>query len=138
MNQSPVRDFVVGLFVLVGLAAIAYLSMTIGGLSFGNHGGLTLFAAFDEIGGLKPRAPVVIAGVKVGQVESIRLGDDQRARVELDLDQRLEIPADTLRLDHDLGTAGRSYIRCSSEARSRTSNPEKRSGTRSRQSSWSV
>ena len=110
MNQSPVRDFVVGLFVLVGLGAIAYLSMTIGGLSFGNQGGLTLFAAFDEIGGLKPRAPVVIAGVKVGQVKSIRLGDDQRAQVELDLDQRLEIPADTSASIMTSGLLGDQYI----------------------------
>jgi phospholipid/cholesterol/gamma-HCH transport system substrate-binding protein len=110
MNQSPVRDFVVGLFVLVGLGAIAYLSMTIGGLSFSNHGGLTLYAAFDEIGGLKARAPVVIAGVKVGQVKSIHLGDDSRARVEVDLDQRLEIPADTSASIMTSGLLGDQYI----------------------------
>jgi phospholipid/cholesterol/gamma-HCH transport system substrate-binding protein len=110
MHQSPVRDFVVGLFVLVGLGAIAYLSMTIGGLAFSDRGGLTLYAAFDEIGGLKPRAPVAVAGVKVGQVKSIRLGENLRARVELDLDSRLEIPTDTSASIMTSGLLGDQYI----------------------------
>src|SRR6058998_1391431 len=95
MTRSPVRDFVVGLFVLAGLGAITYLSMSIGGLSFRRTGGLILYAAFDEIGGLKPRAPVVIAGVKVGQVESFGLDQNFRARVKLDLDPTLKVPVDT-------------------------------------------
>ena len=110
MNQSPVRDFVVGLFVLVGLGAIAYLSMTVGGLSFGDQGGLTLYARFDQIGGLKVRAPVVIAGVKVGQIESIRLGQDFRARVEMDLDSHLKIPIDTTASIMTSGLLGDQYI----------------------------
>jgi phospholipid/cholesterol/gamma-HCH transport system substrate-binding protein len=110
MNQSPVRDFVVGLFVLVGLVAIAYLSMTVGGLSFGDQGGLTLYARFDEIGGLKVRAPVVIAGVKVGQIESIRLGQDFRARVEMDLDSHLEVPIDTTASIMTSGLLGDQYV----------------------------
>jgi ABC-type transporter Mla subunit MlaD len=56
MRQSPVRDFVVGLFVLVGLAAMAYLSINVGGLSYTGPGGLTLYASFDQTGGLKARA----------------------------------------------------------------------------------
>jgi phospholipid/cholesterol/gamma-HCH transport system substrate-binding protein len=110
MTQSPVRDFVVGLFVLVGLGAIAYLSMTVGGLSFGDQGGLALFARFDEIGGLKVRAPVVIAGVKVGQVNSIRLGHDFRARVGMDLDSHLKIPVDTTASIMTSGLLGDQYI----------------------------
>lgn len=95
MNRSPRRDLIVGLFVLAGLAALAYLSMNVGGLTFRNQGGLMLYASFDEIGGLKPRAPVVIAGVKVGQVVDIVLDDDYRARVRMDLRRDLKLPVDS-------------------------------------------
>jgi hypothetical protein len=76
MNRSPTRDFVVGLFVLAGLAAVAYLSLSVGGFTFGSSRGLVLYASFDQIGGLKPRAPVQVSGVKVGQVTAIELNGD--------------------------------------------------------------
>src|SRR2546430_9755449 len=67
MRPSPVRDSLVGLFVLAGLAAIAYLSISVGGLSYGGPGGLTVTAVFDQTGGVKTRAPPVGARVKVRQ-----------------------------------------------------------------------
>ena len=77
---------IVGLFVLVGLGAVGYLSLQVGGLNYKGPGGFILYASFDEIGGLSARAPVTISGVKVGQVSSIELDEDLRARVTLDLD----------------------------------------------------
>ncbi|MBI3786004.1 MAG: outer membrane lipid asymmetry maintenance protein MlaD [Deltaproteobacteria bacterium] len=110
MSRSPVRDFTVGLFVLAGLAAIAYLSMRVGGLSFHQEGGLLLYADFNEIGGLKPRAQVVIAGVRVGRVQSIALDKDSRARVGLDLRGDLQVPADTTASIVTSGLLGDQYI----------------------------
>jgi len=110
MKRSAVRDFVVGLFVLAGLNAIAYLSMSVGNLSFRKAGALTLFADFDETGGLKARAPVVISGVKVGQVESITLNKDYRARLELTLDESLKLPIDTSASIVTAGVLGDRYI----------------------------
>lgn len=95
MQPSPTRDLVVGLFVLAGFAALAYLSIQIGGLAYTGPGGLRLYASFEEVGGLRPRAPVAIAGVKVGQVSEIHLDKDLRARVMLDLDPSLELPIDS-------------------------------------------
>ena len=96
MNRSAVRDLVVGIFVLLGLGAIAYLSFQLGGASYAGPGGLTLQAYFDEVGGLSARAPVVIGGVKVGQVVRIGLDpDDYRARVTMDLDRSLRLPEDS-------------------------------------------
>jgi phospholipid/cholesterol/gamma-HCH transport system substrate-binding protein len=100
----------VGIFVLLGIGAIAYLSLAVGGVSLSRRGGLTLIANFDELGGLKPRAPVVIAGVKVGQVRSTELGDDYRARVTLDLDRRLKLPVDTTASIVTAGLLGDRYI----------------------------
>ena len=64
--ESSQRDTIVGLFVMLGFAAIAYLSVQVGGMSYTGPGGFKVLATFDEIGGLTPRAPVVISGVKVG------------------------------------------------------------------------
>jgi phospholipid/cholesterol/gamma-HCH transport system substrate-binding protein len=110
MTRTPVRDLVVGGFVLTGLAAVAYLSLGVGGVSLRSHGGLVVYADFDEIGGLKPRAQVVISGVKVGQVDSIALDDSYRARVKLDLDPKLKLPIDTSASIMTSGLLGDRYI----------------------------
>lgn len=110
MRRSPTRDFIVGLFVLVGLAAIAYLSLTIGGVSYSGPKGFLLIANFDEIGGLKPRAPVVISGVKVGEVAGIDLSDDYRAKVTLNLDPTLKLPSDTIASIVTSGVLGDRYV----------------------------
>ena len=72
MSRAPARDLLVGLFVLAGLGAVAYLSFSVGGVSYGGPARMGLYADFDEIGSLKPRAQVVIAGVKVGQVGRLK------------------------------------------------------------------
>ena len=110
MSRSPGRDLLVGVFVLIGFAAIAYLSLAVGGLSRQGPGGFLPTADFDELGGLKTRAPVVISGVKVGQVRSIGLGDDYRAHVTLDLDPSLKLPKDTSASIVTAGLLGDRYI----------------------------
>lgn len=110
MRESPRLEIWVGAFVLIGLAAIAYLSVAIGGLSTGGPGGLEIIASFDEIGGLKNRARVVVGGVKVGQVKSVALAPDFRARVTLDIDRRLELPIDSSASILTSGVLGDQYI----------------------------
>jgi phospholipid/cholesterol/gamma-HCH transport system substrate-binding protein len=110
MQPSPIRDFIVGLFVLAGLAALAYLSIQVGGLSYKGPGGLELIASFDEIGGLAVRAPVAISGVKVGQVSRIELDPTLRARVTLDLDPSLKLPVDTRAAIRTSGLLGDQFI----------------------------
>ena len=85
MQSSPIRDLVVGLFVLAGLGALGYLTFQVGGLSYRTAGGLTLYAAFDDIGGLKERSPVSISGVKVGQVAGVQLDELLRIADTADL-----------------------------------------------------
>jgi phospholipid/cholesterol/gamma-HCH transport system substrate-binding protein len=108
MQTSPSRDLAVGLFVLFGLGAIAYLSLQVGGLS--TEGGLELHATFSQIGGLAERSPVVISGVKVGKVTKIELSDDLRARVTLDVDKRLQLPTDTSASIRTAGLLGNQFI----------------------------
>jgi phospholipid/cholesterol/gamma-HCH transport system substrate-binding protein len=87
MMQSRAVEIVVGLFIAAGLAALFMLAMKVSNLStFDTSEGYTLKARFDAIGGLKVRAPVTVAGVKVGRVSSIELDEqDFRALVTLTL-----------------------------------------------------
>jgi len=110
MNANGTRDFVTGLFVLAGLVALAYLSFTVGGLRYKGDGGLPVYALFDQVAGLKPKSPVEIAGVRVGQVASIGLDDTFRARVDLDLDSTLQLPVDSSAAIVTAGILGDRYI----------------------------
>ena len=110
MQPSPIRDLIVGLFVALGLATIAYLSIQVGGVSYAGRGGLELRATFDQIGGLKPRAPVSIAGVTVGQVKDIALDDRLRARVTLEVEKDLALPVDSSAAIQTQGLLGDQYI----------------------------
>lgn len=108
--KSGQRDIIVGVFVMLGLSAIAYLSLEVGGMSYTGPGGFTMTATFDEIGALTPRAPVVISGVKVGQVTSITLDDDLRAEVLLDVRPGLDLSIDTSASIRTSGLLGNQYI----------------------------
>ncbi|HEY2775525.1 MAG TPA: outer membrane lipid asymmetry maintenance protein MlaD [Candidatus Binatia bacterium] len=109
-SNGSTRDFVTGLFVLAGFVALAYLSFTVGGLQYKGEGGLPVYALFDQIAGLKPKSPVEIAGVRVGQVSRISLDDQFRARVDLDLDKSLKIPVDSSAAIVTAGILGDRYI----------------------------
>lgn len=108
--EARARDLGVGLFILAGCVAIGFLSVSIGGASYRGPGGLGLLVRFDQVGGLKPRAPVVIGGVKVGQVRSIELDEELRARVALDVDGRLRLPRDTSASILTAGVLGDQYV----------------------------
>jgi phospholipid/cholesterol/gamma-HCH transport system substrate-binding protein len=112
MSRSPIRDLLVGVFVLSGLAALAYLSIKLGAATYSGPGGLVLYANFDEVGGLAKRSPVVIGGVRVGQVKKIELASDGsfRARVTMDVDQTLKLPDDTQAAVLTQGVLGNQYV----------------------------
>jgi phospholipid/cholesterol/gamma-HCH transport system substrate-binding protein len=110
MSRSPLRDLIAGLFVLLGVGAIGFLALRVGANPLLESGGLHLYATFDQIGGLKPRAPVEIAGVKVGQVDGIALSSDYRARVTLDLRTGLKLPIDTSASIVTAGLLGDRYV----------------------------
>ena len=114
MDRSPIRDFIVGVFVLAGLGAIAYLSISIGGFQWRGREGLKLVAGFAETGDLAVRAPVVISGVRVGEITAIKLETDSngvyRARVEMDLEPNLKLATDTSASIVTAGMLGDRYI----------------------------
>jgi phospholipid/cholesterol/gamma-HCH transport system substrate-binding protein len=91
------NDFWVGLFVLIGLAALAFLALRSANLlTLSLQRSYHLTAQFDNIGSLKPKAAVRSAGVVVGRVTSIRFDDKTfQARVDMDMDARYAFPKDS-------------------------------------------
>jgi len=110
MESTPTRDLIVGVFVAIGLLAVGYLSLNLGGLSFASAPSIELHATFNQIGGLAERAPVVISGVKVGRVKGIELSDDLRARVNFEVNAGLELPVDTSASIRTAGLLGDQFI----------------------------
>ncbi len=112
MNQKFV-DLLVGLFVLLGFAALVFLAMRAGNMSgsFSLSNTYETHARFDNIGGLKPRAAVRSAGVVVGRVTAIRFDDKvYQADVTLSLDGRYQFPKDTSAKILTSGLLGEQYI----------------------------
>ncbi len=105
-------EILVGLFVLLGMAGLVFLSLQAANLaSFGNSDTYTLQARFDNIGGLKARAPVRSAGVTIGRVTSIALdGQTYQGVVTLAIERGLQFPRDTSAKILTAGLLGDQYI----------------------------
>lgn len=122
-DNGSTRDFVTGLFVIGGLGALAWLSFAVGGVQYQGDGGLPVYGLFDQVAGLKPKAPVQIAGVHVGQVSSIGLDESFRARVDLDLDSNLQLPVDSSAAIVTAGILGDRYIQLTPGAEDQVMKP---------------
>lgn len=105
-------ETLVGLFVLLGLAGLLFLSMKAANLaSFGGGDSYVVTARFDNIGGLKPRAPVRSAGVTVGRVTKIALdGTTYQGVVTMEIDRAMQFPRDTSAKILTAGLLGDQYI----------------------------
>jgi phospholipid/cholesterol/gamma-HCH transport system substrate-binding protein len=106
MRQTRAIELGTGLFVLLGFAALFFLVTQITSREFGfGDAGYRLTATFDQVGGLKPGAPVSMSGVTIGRVESIKYDfNEYRARVTLRIDRGFDrIPEDS---DAGILTAG--------------------------------
>ncbi|WP_269533633.1 outer membrane lipid asymmetry maintenance protein MlaD [Chitinimonas sp. BJYL2] len=111
MNRR-VYDFWVGVFVMLGLAALVFLALRVSNVS--SSGGKPTYrvtAAFDNIGGLKARAPIKSAGVLVGRVASIQLDPTTyRAVVAMDIEQEFQFSRDSSAEILTSGILGDQYI----------------------------
>ncbi|HBH01218.1 MAG: outer membrane lipid asymmetry maintenance protein MlaD [Candidatus Rokubacteria bacterium RBG_16_73_20] len=102
----------VGVFMLVGILALGYLSIKLGRVSFFGASGYVVTVDFPSVGGLKAGSTVEIAGVEVGRVESIGLADYQ-ARVTLRVDGRVKLQDDSIASIKTKGLIGEKYVRIS-------------------------
>lgn len=106
-------DLWVGIFVAAGIAALFVLALKVGNASTTFNTGATysLVAEFDNIGGLKVRAPVKSSGVVVGRVDDIQFDSKKfTARVVMNIDKRYEFPKDTALSILTSGLLGEQYV----------------------------
>lgn len=111
MNRAWL-DVWVGIFVVAGIGALMFLALKVGSMNTVNvKDSYQVTAHFENIGGLKARAPVKSAGVVVGRVYSINFDDKTyEAEVTLNLDKRYSFPADTSASILTSGLLGEQYI----------------------------
>ncbi|MBI4012993.1 MAG: outer membrane lipid asymmetry maintenance protein MlaD [Candidatus Rokubacteria bacterium] len=102
----------VGLFMLVGVFALAYLSVRLGQVELFGTRGYTVYAEFPTVGGLKTGAIVEIAGVPVGRVDGIQLKDYQ-ARVALHLHNGVQVQTDAIVSIKTKGLIGEKFVQIS-------------------------
>ncbi|MBH8580333.1 outer membrane lipid asymmetry maintenance protein MlaD [Bisbaumannia pacifica] len=114
MKRSKTMELGVGLFMLAGILGLVFLGLRVSGLSLTVPADtFTLQANFANIGGLKPRARVTMAGVNVGRVSAIELDTEwYDARVTLELDGALEgrLSRDTTAAILTAGLLGEQYV----------------------------
>lgn len=113
MQNSRLLEIGVGLFVLAGLGALLVLALKVSNISaFQQTRGYNVIAQFQNIGGLKVRAPVTLAGVPVGRVEDITVDSKTfEARVVLTIsDKYANLPEDTSASIFTAGLLGEQYI----------------------------
>ena len=105
-------ETLVGLFVLLGILALTFIALKAANLaSFGQRDGYVLQARFDNIGGLKKRAPVKSAGVVVGRVADIRFDNKKfAAEVTMNIGEGYQFPRDTTASILTSGLLGEQYI----------------------------
>lgn len=115
MKNTRSLEIGTGLFVLLGFAALAFLTTQLPGASLKLGGGPAMYAVtakFDNIGDLKAGSPVTMAGVTIGRVESIRFDPkDYKAAVVLRIEQQYsEIPEDSDASIQTAGLLGGKYV----------------------------
>jgi len=107
-------DAIVGLFVLAGFLAFVYMSLQLGEFSvFSMEKTYSVQATFSNISGLKRGATVEMAGVIVGKVNTITLGENDQAQVQLQINKGIKITEDAIASIKTQGIIGDKYIKIS-------------------------
>ncbi len=113
MHNSKTVEIIVGLFVALGVAALFMLAMKVSNLSaFSGDGGYVITARFENIGGLKVRSPVTVAGVRVGRISNIGFDNTTyEAVVSMNISSDYNtLPTDTSASIFTAGLLGEQYV----------------------------
>jgi phospholipid/cholesterol/gamma-HCH transport system substrate-binding protein len=110
--QRTTMDLWVGVFVMAGIGALLVLALKVGNLgTYSEAESYTLIGNFENIGGLKVRAPVKSAGVVVGRITDIQFNTETYdAAVTMNIDHRYQFPRDTFASILTSGLLGEQYI----------------------------
>jgi len=103
-------DIAVGVFLLIGILALGWLSVRLGRVELFSSPGYVVFADFPSVGGLKAGSSVEIAGVEIGRVDRITLSDYQ-ARVAMTIRGDVKLQEDTIASIKTRGLIGEKFIK---------------------------
>jgi phospholipid/cholesterol/gamma-HCH transport system substrate-binding protein len=109
MRRSAL-DVAVGVFLLIGILALGWLSVRLGRVELFSSPGYVVFADFPSVGGLKAGSSVEIAGVEIGRVDRITLSDYQ-ARVAMTIRGDVKLQEDTIASIKTRGLIGEKFIK---------------------------
>jgi phospholipid/cholesterol/gamma-HCH transport system substrate-binding protein len=124
--KRSVLDLSVGVFILIGLLALGWLSVKLGRIELLGNRGYALVADFPSVGGLKNGSSVEIAGVEVGRVNAIVLDKDFQARVHMTIRPDVKLQDDSIASIKTKGLIGERYIRISPGGSDKTIGPNGR------------
>ena len=114
--MNSFRETMVGIFVLLGLVCVAYLTIKLGKMDVFGQDGFLLKARFESVSGLRTGADVEMAGVPIGKVQSIKIDPDpmnSQAIVYILLDQDYKLSDDTIAAIKTSGLIGDKYVNLS-------------------------
>jgi len=103
-------ELTVGLFLLIGIIALGFMSVKLGKMEWVGGGGYQLAAVFSSAGGLKVGAVVEIAGVEIGRIKSLSLNDDYQARVVMDINDKVKLQDDSIASIKTKGLLGEKFV----------------------------
>ena len=109
MKRKYDFELTVGIFVLVGILAVGYLSVKLGKLEVVGSAGYTVNAEFSNAGGVKPGSVIEIAGVEIGKVRGVRLAN-YSAQAELWIHKDIKLQEDVIASIRTKGLIGEKYI----------------------------
>ncbi|MBN2679013.1 outer membrane lipid asymmetry maintenance protein MlaD [Acidithiobacillus montserratensis] len=110
--ETRAIDWWVGIFVLLGIAALVVLALRVGNLSgFAYDNGYVLHADFNNVGSLKTRSPVKLGGVTIGEVTHIGMNPKTyMAKVTMRIEPAIKLPIDTGASIYTQGLLGEQYV----------------------------
>jgi phospholipid/cholesterol/gamma-HCH transport system substrate-binding protein len=111
MKRSAL-DIAVGVFVILGILALGWLSIRLGKVELWGGGNYVVTADFPSAGGLKTGSSIEIAGVQVGRVTAIRL-DNYQARVVMAIENRVKLTEDSIASIKTKGLIGEKFVQIS-------------------------
>ena len=109
--MSAAKNTVIGIFVVIGLVCVAYLTIKLGRMEVLGESGYTVTARFSSVAGLRTGASVEIAGVSIGRVSAIRLDTkDYTAMVDLHINEGVPLSDDVMASVKTSGLIGDKYV----------------------------
>ena len=111
MKEYKRIEITVGLFVFIGIVSMFYMALKLGEVGGLGASGYHLTADFDDVGGVRAGADVMIAGVVVGRVEDVHLNEDDQAEVVMRIDDAVKITADAIASIRTKGIIGDRFVR---------------------------